>query len=170
MANISYIDLGMTEEPIEVAEPWTKSMFIVLFLGGFWCGAATFIMLLAIHSHLELGQLRRQRWSATATSPFWAEWRSEASHLSRRGWSVHSEGTESGDSSTDGSLYEKVQVREPEIEYTEVAEWGPDATAIHYWRPFDEPSTVKTNHQTWRGKCDRIYGMIPRDPDHAGQV
>ena len=170
MVNISYVDFVVPNEPVEVTETWSKSMFILMFLGGFWCGAATFIMLLAIHTHLELGWVRRQRRPVIETSPFWADWRSEGSRRSRRGWSVHSDDTESGGSSGDGSMYEEVQVRGPEVEYTEVAEWTSDSSAIHYWRPFDEPSTVKTNHQTWRGKCDRIYGMIRRDPDHAGQV
>ena len=41
MANISYIDFGVTDEPIEAAETWTKSMFLLLFLGGFGVGPAS---------------------------------------------------------------------------------------------------------------------------------
>ena len=152
MANISYVDFAVPDKPVEVTETWTKTMFILLFLGGFWCRAATFIMLLAIHSHLELGRMRCQRRPVIETSPFWADWRLEASRLSRRGWSGSSDESESGGSSTDGSLYEEVQVRDPEVQYTEVAEWNSDTTAIHYWRPFDDLITEKASHQTRRGK------------------
>ena len=47
MYNISFIDFGVTDEPLEEDETWTKMMYICLFLGGFWCGAVTFVMLLA---------------------------------------------------------------------------------------------------------------------------
>ena len=50
MYNISFINFGVTDEPVEVDETWTKMMYICLFLGGFWCGAITFVMLLAIHT------------------------------------------------------------------------------------------------------------------------
>ena len=49
MYNISFIDFGVTDEPMEVDETWTRTMYICLFVGGFWCGAVTFVMLLAIH-------------------------------------------------------------------------------------------------------------------------
>ena len=145
-------------------------MCLLLFLGGFWYGAGIIVMFLAIHSHLELGRLRRQRWPVTATSPFWVDWRSETSQLARRGWTMPSDDTESGSSLAEESLYEEVQVREAEVEYTEVADWDPDSTAIHYWRPFDEPSSGRASYQTWRGKYDMIYYMIQRDPDCVGQV
>ena len=41
MYNISFIDFGVTDEPLEVDETWMKMMYICLFLGGFWCGAVT---------------------------------------------------------------------------------------------------------------------------------
>ena len=59
MYNISFIDFGVTDEPVEVDETWTKMMYICLFLGGFWCGAITFVMLLAIHTYCE--QLRTRQ-------------------------------------------------------------------------------------------------------------
>ena len=35
MYNISFVDFGVTDEPVEVDETWTKTMYICLFLGGF---------------------------------------------------------------------------------------------------------------------------------------
>ena len=53
MYNISFVDFGVTDEPLEVDETWTKAMYICLFLGGFWCSAVIFVLLLAIHAHCE---------------------------------------------------------------------------------------------------------------------
>ena len=77
MYNISFINFGVTDEPLEVDKTGTKTMYICLFFGGgFWCGAVTIIMLLAIHTHCEQLRTRQRRGSVTTTSPFWADWRS----------------------------------------------------------------------------------------------
>ena len=34
MYNISFIDFGVTGEPLEVNEMWMKTMYICLFVGG----------------------------------------------------------------------------------------------------------------------------------------
>ena len=89
MYNISFVAFGVTDEPLEVDETWTKTMYICLFLGGFWCSAVTFVMLLAIHAHCEQSRTRQHRGPVTTTSPFWVDWRSSiASHLTRRDWSA----------------------------------------------------------------------------------
>ena len=76
MYNISFIDFGVTDEPLEVDKMWMKTIYICLFLGGFWCGAVTFVMLLAIHTHCEQLRTRQRRGPVTPTSPFWADWQS----------------------------------------------------------------------------------------------
>ena len=89
MYNISFTNFRVTDEPLEVNETWTKMMYICLFVGGFWCGAVTFIMLLAIHTHCEQLRTRQRRGPVTTTSPFWVDWQSLiASRLTRRDWAV----------------------------------------------------------------------------------
>ena len=79
MYNISFIEFGVTDEPVEVDETWTRTMYICLFLGGFWCGTVTFVMLLAIHTHCERFRTRQHRGPVTTVSPFWSDWRSSIS-------------------------------------------------------------------------------------------
>ena len=110
MYNISFIDFGVTDEPLEVDETWMKTMYICLFLGGFWCGTVTFIMLLAIHAHCEQLKTRQHHGPVITTSPFWADWQSSiASQLTRRDWAATTDDeAASSNSASEDSLYEEV--------------------------------------------------------------
>ena len=51
---ISIVDIGVIENmPIEAPEPWTTTMYVCLFVGGYWCGAMTFLMILIVHMYWE---------------------------------------------------------------------------------------------------------------------
>ena len=121
MYNISFTDFGVTDEPLEVHEMWTKMMYICLFVGGFWCGTVTFTMLLAIHTHCEQLRTRQRRGPVTTTSPLWADWRSSiASQLSGRDWAVSTDdGATSSSAVSKDSLYEEVAVPISDIEDTD---------------------------------------------------
>ena len=110
MYNISFINFGVTDEPLEVDKTWTKTMYICLFLGGFWCGAVTFVMLLTIHAHCEQLRTRQHRGPVTTTSPFWADWWSSiASRLTRRDWAATTDDEAASCSlASADSLYEEV--------------------------------------------------------------
>ena len=110
MYNISFIDVGVTNEPLEVDETWTKVMYFCLFLGGFWCGAVTFVMLLAIHAHCEQLRRRQRHGQGTTTPPFWADWRSSiASQLTRRDWAAMTDDeAASSSSASEDSMYAEV--------------------------------------------------------------
>ena len=110
MYNISFIDFGVTDEPLEVDKTWMKTMYICLFLGGFWCGTVTFIMLLAIHAHCEQLKTRQRHGPVITMSPFWADWRSSiASRLTRRDWAATTDDeAASSNSASEDSLYEEV--------------------------------------------------------------
>ena len=104
MYNISFIEYGVTDEPLEVDETWTRTMYVSLFLGGFWCGTATFLMLLAIHTYCERFQTRHRRGSVTTASPFWSDWQSAtSSHLTRGDWSSTSDDEVASFSSASGN-------------------------------------------------------------------
>ena len=140
MYNTSFLDIGVTDEPLEVDETWTKTRYICLFFGGFWCGAVTFIMLLAIHAQCEQTKTRQCRGQVITTSPFWADWRSLiGSRLGRRDWAAttNDEATSSSSASED-SLYEEVAGQVSDIEYIEAVNWERNAQAIHFWRPFED--------------------------------
>ena len=62
MYNISFIDFRVTDEPLEVDEMGMKTMYICLFLGGFWCRTVTIVMLLAIHTHCEQTKDKAAPW------------------------------------------------------------------------------------------------------------
>ena len=171
--NISFVDIAVNANvPIEAPELWTTSMYIGLFMGGYWCRAMAFLIVLMIQMHREQRQAGRFRGAAVATTPFWADWRSSlGSQLSRRGWSeAASDDSTSEDASTANDTYEEVVVRVSSVEYVEVADWDPDTQAIHYWRPFEELTTRTAWHLDPRGKCEKIYDKIQNDPDHAEQV
>ena len=52
--NISFVDIDMNANmPIEAPEAWTMTMFVCLFVGGYWCGAMTFTMLLIVKMYCE---------------------------------------------------------------------------------------------------------------------
>ena len=125
MYNISFIDFGVTDEPLEVDETWTKTMYICLFFGGFWCGAVTVVMLLAIHTHCEQLRTRQSHGPVTTTSPFWADWQILiASQLTRRDWAAtRDDETASSSSASEVSLYEEVAVRVSDVEYTKAMDW-----------------------------------------------
>ena len=110
MYNISYIDFGVTDEPLEVDESWTKTMYFCLFLGGFSCGAVTSVMLLAIHTHCEQLRIRQGCGQGTTTLPFWADWRSSiASRLTRRDWaSTTDDEAASSSLASEDSMYVEV--------------------------------------------------------------
>ena len=155
MYNISFINFGVTDEPLEVDETWTKMMYICLFLGGLWCGAVTFVMLLAIHAHCEQLRTRQRHGLVTTTSPFWADWRSSiASRLTRRDWAATTDDeAASCSSASEHSLYEEVAGQVSDVEYTEVVNWERDAQAIHFWRPFEDRPLPKTFSRYESGEC-----------------
>ena len=134
MYNISFIDFRVTDEPVEVDETWRKTMYICLFLGGFWCGTVTFIMLLAIHTHCERLRTRQCRGLVTTASPFWSDWRSSiSSRLTGRDWASTAdyEATSCSSASEDS-------------EYLRAINWERDSRAIHFWRPFEDHPLPKT--------------------------
>ena len=155
MYNISFIDFGVTDEPLEVDETWTKTMYICLFLGGFWCGAVTFVMLLAIHAHCEQLRTRQRHGPITATSPFWADWRSLiASRLTRRDWAATTDDEATACSlASEDSLYEEVAGRVSDLEYTKAVNWERDSRAIHFWRPFEDRPLPKTFSRYKSSEC-----------------
>ena len=125
MYNISFINFGVTDEPLEVDETWTKTMYICLFLGGFWCGAVTFIMLLAIHTYCEQLRTRQCRGPVTTTPPFWADWQSSiASRLTGRDWAATTDDeVTSSSSASEDSLYVEVAGRVTDAEYIKAMNW-----------------------------------------------
>ena len=155
MYNISFIDFGVTDEPLEVDETWTKMMYICLFLGGFWCGAVTFVMLLAIHAHCEQLRTRQHRGPVTTTSPFWADWRSSiVSRVTRRDRAATTDDeVTSCSSASEDSLYEEVAGRVSDVEYTKAMNWERDACAIHFWRPFEDRPLPKTFSRYESSEC-----------------
>ena len=143
MYNISFIDFGVTDEPVEVDETWTKTMYICLFLGGFWCGTVTFLMLLAIHTHCERLRTRQRRGPVTTTSPFWSDWQSSiSSRLTRRDWAS----TADDEAASSSSASE-------DSEYLRAINWERDSRAIHFWRPFEDHPLPKTFSHCEPGEC-----------------
>ena len=134
MYNISFIEFRVTDEPVEVDETWTRTMYICLFLGGFWCGTVTFVMFLAIHTHSEKFRTRQRRGPVTTASPFWSEWRSSiSSRLTGRDWaSTSDDEVTSCSSASDKTEYLRAMNRER------------DSRAIHFWRPFEDRPLPKT--------------------------
>ena len=114
--------------------------------GGFWCGAVTFIMLLAIHTHCEQLRTRQHRGPVTTTLPFWADWRSSiASRLTSRDWAVTTDYEAASSSAvSEDSLYEEVAVSVSDVEDTESVDRERDALDIHFWRPFGNHPSLKT--------------------------
>ena len=159
-SNISIVDIGVGENvPTDAPEPWTMTMYVCLFVGGFWCGAMTFLMILVVNMYWEQRGARRYQGAATATAPFWAEWHSSmASQLTRRGrLESLDDDTGSSGTSTGDSLYEEVIACTSDIEYAEVMDWDSDAQAIHYWKPFEDGPTMKTFGHNLNGECCKIY-------------
>ena len=76
--NISVVDIGVNENmPVEAPEPWTTTMYVCLFVGGFWCGAMNDFLNGTRHPYvLGAKGIWRYRGVTTATMPFWAKWRS----------------------------------------------------------------------------------------------
>ena len=68
-SNISIVDIGVGENmPTDAPEPWTMTMYVCLFIGGFWCGAMTFLMILVVNMYWEQMEGRQYRGgAATAT-------------------------------------------------------------------------------------------------------
>ena len=53
-SNISIADIGgRVNEPMDAPEPWTMTMYIGLFVGGFWCEAMTLLMILMVNMYKE---------------------------------------------------------------------------------------------------------------------
>ena len=130
-------------------------MYICLFVGGFWCGTVTFVMLLAIHTYCEQLRTRQRRGPVTTMPPLWADWRSLiASRLTRRDWlaTTDDEATSNSSASAD-SLYAEVAGQAFNAEYIEAVNWERDAQAIHFWRPFEDHPLPKTLSRCESGKC-----------------
>ena len=155
--NISFVDIGLADDmPLEAPEPWTITMYVCLFVGGFWCGAMTFLMILMVKMNIEQRGVQRYGGATMATSPFWVEWRSStASRSMMRGWQDTTSEEESSESGTSREelIYEEVQVQDEEVEYLEVRDWGVDLRAIHYSRPFEETPVLKTFSCDMGGRC-----------------
>ena len=135
MYNISFIEYGVTDEPLEVEEAWTRTMYVCLFLGGFWCGTATFLMLLAVHTYCERFKTRQRRGPVATASPFWSDWQSStSSHLTRGDWSSTSVEEVASWSSVSG-----------DTEYHRAINRERDSRAIHFWRPFEDPPLSKAS-------------------------
>ena len=118
-------------------------MYICLFVGGFWCGTITFVMLLALHNYC--GQFRtRQRCDPVTTMlHLWADWRSSiASGLTSRAWAATDE--EATSNSSADSLYVEVAGQAYDAENIEAVNWECDAQAIHFWRPLEDHPLPKT--------------------------
>ena len=61
-SNISIVDIGVGENmPTDAPEPWTMTMYVCLFIGGFWCGAMTFLMILVVNMYWEQMEGRQYR-------------------------------------------------------------------------------------------------------------
>ena len=157
-SNISIVDIGVGENvPTDAPEPWTMTMYVCLFVGGFWCGAMTFLMILVVNMYWEQRGARRYRGGTTATVPFWAEWRSSkaSQFIRRRRPESSDDDTGSSGTSTGDSLYEEVVARTSDIEYAEVMDWR------YYWRPFEDGPTMKTFGHNLNGGCCKIYLKDP---------
>ena len=142
MYNISFIEFGVTDEPLDVDETWTRTMYVCLFLGGFWCGTVTFIMLLAIHTHCERFKTRQRRGPVTTASPFWSDWRSSiSSRLTRGDWSSTSDDEVASCNSASGNT-----------EYLRAINRERDSRAIHFWRPFEDRPLSKTSSRCEPGE------------------
>ena len=142
MYNISFIEFGVTDEPMEVDETWTRTMYVCLFLGGFWCGTVTFIMLLAIHTYCERYKTRQRCAPVTMASPFWSDWRSStSSRLTRGDWSPTSDDEVTSCSSVSGNT-----------EYLRAINRERDSRAIHFWRPFEDPPLAKASSRCEPGE------------------
>ena len=158
--NISIVDIGMSENmPTEAPEPWTTTMYVWMFIGGFLCGAMTFLMIFVVNFHWEWRGVQRYHGAATVTTLFWAKWHSSmASQLIRRERPESSDDdTESSGTSAVDSLYKEVVICTSDIEYAEVMDWDSDAQAIHYWRPFEDGPAIKTFSHNLNGECWKIY-------------
>ena len=117
-------------------------MYVCLFLGGFWCGTVTFIMLLAIHTHCERFKTRQRRGPVTTASPFWSDWRSSiSSRLTRGDWSSTSDDEVASCSSASGNT-----------EYLRAINRERDSGAIHFWRPFEDRPLSKASSRCEPGK------------------
>ena len=142
MYNISFIEFGVTDEPMEVDETWTRTMYVCLFLGGFWCGTVTFIMLLAIHTYCERVNTMQRRGPITTASPFWSDWRSStSSRLTRGDWSPTSDDEVTSCSSVSGNT-----------EFLRAINRERDSRAIHFWRPFEDPPLWKASSRCEPGE------------------
>ena len=88
-------------------------MYVCLFVGGFWCGVMTFLMILVVKMNIEQRGVQRYGGATTATSLFSVEWRSStASRSMMKGWQDTTSEEESSESGTsrEESIYEEVQV------------------------------------------------------------
>ena len=142
MYNISFIEFGVTDEPLEVDETWTRTMYVCLFLGGFWCGTVTFIMLLAIHTHCERFKARQRRGLVTTASPFWSDWRSSiSSRLTRGDWSSTSDDEVASCSSASRNTKYLIAINRER-----------DSWAIHFWRPFEDRPLSKSSSRCEPGE------------------
>ena len=167
MYNISFIDFGVTDEPLEVDKTWTKTMYVCLFLGEFWCGTVTFVMLLAIHTHCEQLRTKQHRGSVTTTLPFLANWQSSiASRLTRRDWAATTdEEAASCSSASEDSLYEGEAGCISDVDYAKAVNWERDARAIHFWRPFEDRLLLKRFSHYESSECLEIDD---KDPEGSG--
>ena len=163
-SNISIVDIGVSENmPMETPEPWTTTMYICLFVGGFWFGAMTFLMILVVNMYWEQREVRRYQGVTIVTTPFWAEWHSSmASQLTRRERPESSEDN-AGSSSTsmEDSRYEEVAVHTSDIDYVEVMDWDSDVQAIHYWRLFEDGPMMKKFGHNLNDECCKIFLKDP---------
>ena len=154
MYNISFINFGVTDEPMEVDETWTRMMYICLFMGGFWCGAITFVMLLAIHYYCEQFRTRQSHGPVTTIPHLWADWQSSiASRLTSRDWAATDDEATPDSSASAYALYAEVAGQAFDAEYIEAMNWERDAQAIHFWRPFEDHPLLKTFSYCESGKC-----------------
>ena len=163
-SNISIVDIGVrVNEPMDAPEPWTMAMYICLFIGGFWCGAMTFLMILIVNMYKEQRRAGQYQGAVIATMPFWVEWRSSMASQLTRGERLESSDEDTGSSGTSAgvSLYEDIAIRTSDLEHAEVRDRDSDAQAIHYWRPFEEGPTMKTFGRNLNGECCKIYLKDP---------
>ena len=153
MYNISFIEFGVTDEPVEVDKTWTRTIYICLFLGGFWRSTVTFVMFLAIHTHCEKFRTRQRHGPVTTASPFWSEWRSSiSSRLTGRDWaSTSDDEVASCSSASDKTEYLRAMNRER------------DSRAIHFWRPFEDRPLPKT-----ASRCEPCEWLVTNYKDPEG--
>ena len=162
-SNISIVDIGVTENvPTDAPEPWTMTMYVCLFIGGFWWGAMTFLMILVVNMYWEQREVRWYRgqpWPLRHSGQNGAApWQVNLLEEEGRSPLMMILGQVAHPLMT---LYEEVIAHTSDIEYAEVMDWDSDMQAIHYWRPFEDSPLMKTFGHNLNGECCKIYLKDP---------